>query len=597
MNLGIDFGSTYSSFSTYNEITKMVELCRPGQSEPEAIPSIACLDYDDNILTGHSARNHIQTEDAGAQTFSAFKMLLAEINDVVLAERGYTGQHTPQKIADIFLKQQIRKILSDRGETEIENLVVCVPAMWTTQDSVKNGQLDGRAILRDICRNIPNVKKVNVISEPEAACAYFVYQYQKLTKKVYDGKVLIVDYGGGTLDLTLTEVGSYRENIGITVLHRAGLGENTLGQIGNAGIAYMEKVMSIAIAENRELRGKAVSYDAHFRKAVSSLEKKLMEQVCENFPDDENFAGQDSDADKKLFYAVDECGGDLTELEYNTDCFTKIRYCGKLVEITYAHLMKAYQEIIQPDLDNCLQEVSEVLAEKVKDYKSSNNQSLKIVLVGGFGKFILVQKQVQDFFGYSAAGDFRFQYGLGKDREYAVSMGAALLAADAITIRKTAPYGIGVYNDRGKFLGYAIDYGQEISAKKEYWISNEWGAIPFVNGENEITHLLIGFDDNKKKGMGLTLKSAMVKKIRQAYKALEAEYLQKFPGESVLGMAHNIGFRMDESEMVSLLIRSVSIKDTRCTGNTIRIELSDFRGMFGLAEIQYVGEWQQESEF
>ena len=51
MNLGVDLGSTYSSFSTYDIVNKNVELCKPVMSEPEAIPSIACLNDDGKMLT------------------------------------------------------------------------------------------------------------------------------------------------------------------------------------------------------------------------------------------------------------------------------------------------------------------------------------------------------------------------------------------------------------------------------------------------------------------------------------------------------------------------------------------------------------------
>ena len=84
MNLGVDLGSTYSSFSTYNKDTHNVDLCRPGQGTPEAIPSIACLDDDNAILTGYDARQHLLTTDPGARTFSAFKMLLTENNEELL---------------------------------------------------------------------------------------------------------------------------------------------------------------------------------------------------------------------------------------------------------------------------------------------------------------------------------------------------------------------------------------------------------------------------------------------------------------------------------------------------------------------------------
>ena len=208
MNLGVDLGSTYSSFSTYNKDTHNVDLCRPGQGTPEAIPSIACLDDDNAILTGYDARQHLLTTDPGARTFSAFKMLLTENNEELLQERGYGSDYTPRAIAKEFLSQQIDKVLNNYSVKKVENLVICVPEVWTTQTSVRQGKLDGRTILRDICAGLKqvNAQNIRIVSEPAAASAYFAHHYRRTNEKGanFSGSLLIIDYGGGTLDLTLT---------------------------------------------------------------------------------------------------------------------------------------------------------------------------------------------------------------------------------------------------------------------------------------------------------------------------------------------------------------------------------------------------------
>ena len=88
MNLGVDLGSTYSSFSTYNKDTHNVEMCSPNQGAAVAVPSIACLDSKGAILTGHDARRRLLLVNSGARTFSAFKMLLTANDEKLLQERG-----------------------------------------------------------------------------------------------------------------------------------------------------------------------------------------------------------------------------------------------------------------------------------------------------------------------------------------------------------------------------------------------------------------------------------------------------------------------------------------------------------------------------
>lgn len=84
--------------------------------------------------------------------------------------------------------------------------------------------------------------------------AYFSYNFKQETGRNFDGRLLLIDYGGGTLDLTLTDVETRpdkegREGMEIRVLKRTGAGENEEGRIGQAGIAYMETLMEMAIHE------------------------------------------------------------------------------------------------------------------------------------------------------------------------------------------------------------------------------------------------------------------------------------------------------------------------------------------------------------
>ncbi len=89
---------------------------------------------------------------------------------------------------------------------------------------------------------------MQVISEPAAASAFFAHNFQKSTGKPFDGKILLVDYGGGTLDITLSDISPSKknteeQNIEIKVLERTGAGENQDGQVVKQVIIYMETLM------------------------------------------------------------------------------------------------------------------------------------------------------------------------------------------------------------------------------------------------------------------------------------------------------------------------------------------------------------------
>lgn len=588
MNLGVDLGSTYSSFSTYDIVNKNVELCKPVMSEPEAIPSIACLNDDGKMLTGYTARKYIQLDDPSARTFSAFKMLLTESNEKLLQERGFGTDYTPSAVAETFLRDQVNKILSSHADPGVDNLVICAPEVWTTQSAVRRGQLDGRTILRDICSRIPGVDRdrIRIVSEPAAASAYFAYQYRRAVGSNFNGCLLIVDYGGGTLDLTLTEVHPQDASVEIKVLFRTGAGENVQGRTGNAGIAYMEHAVHLALEEGGCDPAELLPCRPEFRKAVDVLEDRLMEQISPNTPDQAGSVGEDY---RKLWDTVDECGADLSDLLNNDETFAAIRYGGKRYPVTYAHLMRAYRAVVEPELGKCLQETADWMRARRYDYKNPNTDAFHIVLVGGFGKFLLVQKQVEWFFHRPNTGDRRFQHGLGQDREYAVSKGAALLASGVMTIRRTAPFGIGIYSEADDRLHYAIMFRQEFKPGQEHWIrvgGPDTPPVKFVNSENTIPQLLIGSDENPQAGTILPLLPAMCQRIARAYAQMDEYYRTRFPGHYPIPL-HNIGFSMDESEVVSLLLRSVDMNGKPLL-TLPPVELASYSQMFGLAEARTI---------
>lgn len=579
MNLGVDLGSTYSSFSTYNKDTHNVDMCSPSQGAAVAIPSIACLNRKKAILTGHDARGYLRDTDSKARAFSAFKMLLTENNEELLQERGYGSDYTPRAIAKEFLRQQIGKVLNNYGVQQVENLVICVPEVWTTRAGVCQGKLDGRTILRDICAGLSYVdpEHIRIVSEPAAASAYFAHHYRRTNEKGanFSGSLLIIDYGGGTLDLTLTEVHPLDTSVEIKVLFRTGAGENIQGRTGNAGIAYMERAVRLALKEGGEDASKLIPCNPDFRKAVNQLESELMNQIVSKSE------GHGQEQETALQDAVDECEGNISDLLRNRDEFASINYGGNWHSVTFAHLKQAYDQVVQPELDRCLEETARWMKDHGVDYESANSDGFQVVLVGGFGKYLLVQKQVEEFFRCSSLNDARFRSGLGPSREYAVSMGAALLASGVMTIRHTAPYGIGICTD-SKDLYYAIPFRQEIKPGKEKWICTR-GKNPqpvnFFNGQNSIAQLLIGTDENQKGGVTFPLLPAMSDRIADAYKQMIDDFRRRYP-DNPLGPLHNIGFSMDESEVVSILFRSV---DTH--GKPLLtlppIELADYTHMFG----------------
>lgn len=297
--------------------------------------------------------------------------------------------------------------------------------------------------------------------------------------------------------------------------------------------------------------------------------------------------GRDRQADEevfRLFHAVQDCIDDIEQLRENHECFVKVGFGAKKIPVTYSQLIRAYDSLIHNKLQECLQSITHYMDEAGIDYASPSGDDFHVVLAGGFGKYIFVQNQIQEFFDCSSTGDRRFQYDLGEEREYAVALGAALLAEGIISIRHTAPYAIGVRgassDDASKVNNFAIRYRQEIRKDRDCWILNDHGQPKrFINSSSKLPKLLIGFDQKGLRCNELVIKPELSRRIERAYAELMAEMKKCFPQESNIALVHHVGFRMDESEIVTLLIRSVR------TNFVKEIELKSFQEMFVLTEI------------
>lgn len=560
MNLGIDFGSTYSMISYYNPVDDTIQAVQPINGT-KYIPSIACYDYNDNLVTGEEART-VLSGDMDKTAYRAFKMLLPECDKEKLEARGYTEENTPRMIAKEFLKQQI-EIAKDYCSVErFKNVVICVPASWND----KLYTMSGKAILRDICREIDMMDNVQVISEPAAASAYFAYNYNRNTKKLYDGLILIVDYGGGTLDITLTKVNTVKRSDGIQsmeidVLGQTGAGENHDEKIGDAGIAYLEGVLKLAI----EKAGMTVSeYDGRFLKAYNILESSVVNKS------------------RELSKRLKRNYGGVAERMINDDTvFTKVPY-KKNIEVTYSMLYEAYDKIIKPVLQKELDRINEEYLKKESIDPKSAVDGFKIALVGGFGKFFLVQKQVWDYFCISdTISDSRLQdtsYSSPNEhgkltesgKEDAISFGAALISSGIITMRKTAKLSMGLFsklNGKDSF-DFAIKYRDVLDYNKIYYLKK-----PYIYGGKG------SFDPDKPTWV---FAIGQGKNYNKASKMVPLKEKQKLLEDKISMGKYLFGFSMDDSDVYTFHVVPIDVDTGKeMEDKSLELSLGNFADIFG----------------
>lgn len=268
------------------------------------------------------------------------------------------------------------------------------------------------------------------IDNPIAICAYFLWGYNRLTGKDYDGYALLVDYGRSTLNITLCDARHNGLTSALSIIKRIGSGENRAGQDYPARNVFTKRVIYLA-AEASGITVRDIDSNADFHEAVFDLEEELSYR-------NEDVADVMSDPLNAFFR------------EENEDVFFSAAIGEQDIDVTYGMLAKAYREVTKDSgFTEKLEEMKSYMREKEIDF-SAEAKNIKIVPAGGFCDFFLTLETISNAFHRPVSGhaayDYRFQDVLTDqgDREKAISSGADLIVNEIIDFRYKAGCSVGI---------------------------------------------------------------------------------------------------------------------------------------------------------
>ncbi len=219
--IGIDLG-------TSNSAAAVMEGGRPviipsaegaGVASGKAFPSFVAFTKDGQLLVGEPARRQAPVNSEGTVYAAKRKMGTDHKFSV------YGKQYTAQQISAFILqkiKADAEKFLGDK----VEDVVITVPAYFN--DNQRQATKDAG--------EIAGLKVLRIINEPTAAC--LAYGLDKAGK---EQKIMVFDLGGGTLDVTILEMGWDEANKAATFEVLSTSGDNQLGgtDMDNALINYI----------------------------------------------------------------------------------------------------------------------------------------------------------------------------------------------------------------------------------------------------------------------------------------------------------------------------------------------------------------------
>ena len=185
--IGIDLG-------TSNSAAAVMEGGRPtiipsaegaGVASGKAFPSFVAFTKDGQRLVGEPARRQAAINSEG--TIYAAKRKMGTDHKFKV----FGKEYTPQQVGAFILqkiKADAEKYLGDK----VEEVVITVPAYFN--DNQRQATKDAG--------EIAGLKVLRIINEPTAAC--LAYGLDKAGK---EQKIMVFDLGGGTLDVTILEMG------------------------------------------------------------------------------------------------------------------------------------------------------------------------------------------------------------------------------------------------------------------------------------------------------------------------------------------------------------------------------------------------------
>ncbi|UCF12198.1 MAG: molecular chaperone DnaK [Thermoplasmatales archaeon] len=324
--IGIDLGTTNSEVA-FVEAGKPT-IIKSAEGQPY-FPSVVAFTKDGEMLVGEAAKRQAVTNPEG--TVQRIKRKMGTGEKVKLRGKDYT----PEQIS-AFILQKIKKDAEDFIGEKITDAVITTPAYFNDdqrQSTKDAGEIAGL-----------NVKRI--INEPTAASLAY-----GLDKKG-DHKIAVYDFGGGTFDITLMEVG-----------------EGVFEVLSTNG--------------NTKLGG-------------SDLDQILVDYIAENFMKENKVdLRKDPKTLQRILEAAEKAKMELSstlQTEINLPYITVVDNEPKHLEMKLTRAK--FEEIITPIVNKTENPCKQAL----KDAKLKPADIDHIVLVGGTTRIPLVIKKVEGIF-------------------------------------------------------------------------------------------------------------------------------------------------------------------------------------------------------
>ena len=350
--IGIDLGTSNSAAAVMQGNRPVIIPSAEGISlGGKAFPSYVAFTKDGQRLVGEPARRQAVTNPEG--TVTAFKRKMGTDYRYKLHGKEYR----PQELS-AFLLQKIKQDAEAFLGDKVEKAVITVPAYFN--DNQRQATKDAG--------EIAGLEVVRIINEPTAASLAY-----GLDKKG-DQKILVFDLGGGTLDVTIMEMGG--------------------------GVFEVK-----ATSGDTQLGG-------------TDMDNLLVDYIAEEFKKEHGIdLRKDKVANQRLRDAAEKA-----KIELSTTLSTDINLPFITADVsgpkhlTMTLTRAKLEDVVRDVIERCKTPLQTALS----DAKLTPDGINRIIMVGGPTRMPIVQKFVEEYIGKNVEG--------GVDPMECVAMGAAIQA-------------------------------------------------------------------------------------------------------------------------------------------------------------------------
>ncbi len=320
----------------------------------KAFPSVVGFTHDGQLIVGEPARRQMISNPEGTVIAAKRKM------GTDFKFRVFGKEYTPQQVSSFILQKIKRDAEAFLGEP-VDRAVITVPAYFN--DNQRQATKDAG--------EIAGLQVVRIINEPTAAS--LAYGLDKASK---DLKIMVFDLGGGTLDVTIMEMG------GGVFQVKSTSGDTQLGgtDMDNTLVEYVGQ-------EFRKQSGLDVRNDKAAMMRIRDAAEKAKIELSNVVTTEINLP----------FLAYDQQSGPKN----------------LILQLTRAKL----EELLKPIIDRCRQPMQQAM----QDAKMTAADVEKIILIGGPTRMPMVRQFVASVMNKEAER--------GIDPMEAVAMGAAVQGA------------------------------------------------------------------------------------------------------------------------------------------------------------------------